>query len=65
MGWIDDLSQRTILIDTAAVIAYIAKGAPYLELVRPLFQAIAKGEVQAVTSMITLAEVHPLSVFGG
>ncbi len=62
MGWVDSLFQRTVLIDTAPVIAYIARETPYVDLVRPLFQAIAKGDVQAVTSMITLAEVlvHPM-----
>ena len=62
MGWVDDLHERTVLIDTAPLIAYIAKETPYLELVRPLFQAIAKGDLHAVTSMITVAEVlvHPL-----
>ncbi len=62
MGWVDNLAQRTVLIDTAPFIAYISKEAPYHDLVRPLFQAIAKGELHAITSMITLAEVlvHPL-----
>jgi predicted nucleic acid-binding protein len=62
MGWIEDLHQRTVALDTAPVISFIAEETPYIELVRPVFQAIARGDVQAVTSMITLAEVlvHPL-----
>ncbi len=56
MGWVDSL-QGIVAIDTAPVIAFIAQEPTHIELVRPLFQSIAQGRIQAVTSMLTLAEV--------
>jgi predicted nucleic acid-binding protein len=57
MGWVEDLHDHTIALDTAPLIAFIAKEEPYLELVRPLFQAIDQGKIRAVTSVVTLIEV--------
>lgn len=62
MGWVEDLYSHTIALDTAPLIAFIAQEEPYVQLVRPLFQAIDQGKIRGVTSIITLVEVlvHPL-----
>lgn len=62
MGWVEDLYSHTIALDTAPLIAFIAQEEPYIQLVRPLFQAIDQGKIRGVTSIITLVEVlvHPL-----
>ncbi len=57
MGWVEDLYDHTIALDTAPLISFIAKEEPYHDLVRPLFQAIDEGKIHAVTSIITLIEV--------
>lgn len=57
MGWVENLYDHTVALDTAPLIAFIAKEEPYLELVRPLFQAIDQGKIHAVTSTVTLIEV--------
>jgi predicted nucleic acid-binding protein len=57
MGWIEDLYDHTVALDTAPLIAFIAKEEPYLAVVRPLFQAIDQGKIRAVTSTVTLIEV--------
>lgn len=57
MGWLEDLEGHTIALDTAPLISYIAREKPYVELLRPLFAAIAEGKVRAITSAVTLVEV--------
>lgn len=57
MGWVENLYDHTVALDTAPLIAFIAKEEPYLDLVRPLFQAIDQGKIHAVTSIVTLIEV--------
>ncbi len=57
MGWVENLYDHTVALDTAPLIAFIAKEEPYLDLVRPLFQAIDQGKIHAVTLTFTLIEV--------
>ncbi len=62
MAWIAQLQGKIVGLDTAPVIYFIEKHTLYIDLVRPFFQAVDKGECSAVTSTITLLEVlvHPI-----
>lgn len=57
MGLIDDLGPGPVGLDTAVFIYYIEENPRYLPLVEPLFQAVDAGEIEGVTSAITLVEV--------
>lgn len=57
MGWVTAWSSQTIGLDTAPLIYFVEQNADYVDLVRPFFQAIDRGELQVVTSTATLAEV--------
>lgn len=57
MGWVEALEGQKIALDTAPIIAFITREAPYIDLVRPLFRAIAIGQITAVTSTVTFVEV--------
>ncbi|MCS6950909.1 MAG: PIN domain-containing protein [bacterium] len=54
-------SCRRVFLDTAPLIFYAERHPIYFQLVEPVFVAIDSGQVQAVTSVVTLAEclVHP------
>lgn len=54
-------SYRLIFLGTAPLIFYAERHPVYYALVEPVFAAIDAGEIQAVTSIVTLAEclVHP------
>jgi len=62
MGWVTDLEGTTVGLDTAPLIYFIEQHPKYLDVVRPFFQAVDRGECEVVTSVITLIEVlvHPL-----
>src|SRR6266571_9184363 len=62
MGWVEDLRGKVIGLDTAPLIYYIERKPVYIEMLRPFFQAVDRGEISIVTSVITLTEtlVHPL-----
>src|SRR4051794_18537368 len=62
MGLIDQLRGQVVCLDTAPIIYFIEQNALYHAKVRPVFVAIDAGEIQAVTSILTLVEVlvHPL-----
>ncbi len=57
--WLPTASR--LFLDTAPIIYYTEKHPIYYEVVAPVFQAIDAGNLIAVTSVITLAEVlvHP------
>jgi len=57
MGVIDDLGPGPVAIDTAPFIYLIEEHPRFLDVVRPVFEAIARGELQAVASELTLLEV--------
>ncbi|MEM9173694.1 MAG: PIN domain-containing protein [Myxococcota bacterium] len=57
MGLIDSLGEGPIALDTAIFIYWIEENPTYLAKVEPLFRAIVSGEIEAVTSAITLLEV--------
>jgi predicted nucleic acid-binding protein len=62
MGWVEDLHGKTVGLDTAPLIYYIEQNQDYVDIVRPFFQAVERGEIEVVTSTVTLLEVlvHPL-----
>ena len=57
MGLIDDLSGGPVGLDTAPLIYFIERHARYAAVVRPLFECAEAGQVQLVTSGLTLLEV--------
>jgi len=62
MGWVNDLEGKTVVLDTAPLIYFIEQHPKYIDILRPFFQAVARGESRVVTSTVTLIEVlvHPL-----
>ncbi len=62
MGWVEDLRGMVIGLDTAPLIYYIERKPVYVDILRPFFQVVDRGEISVVTSVITLTEtlVHPL-----
>jgi len=57
MGLIDDIPPGPVALDTAIFIYFIEEDARFLELVKPIFQAIDDGTLQAATSTLALLEV--------
>lgn len=57
MGLVDELSGSTVCIDTAPVIYFIEKHDAYFNILRPIFLEIDAGNIQAITSTVTLLEV--------
>ncbi|MEA3333581.1 MAG: type II toxin-antitoxin system VapC family toxin [Pseudomonadota bacterium] len=57
MGLADDLRGLRVCIDTAPFIYFIEKNPKYVGTLRPLFIEINDGEIDALTSTITLLEV--------
>lgn len=62
MEWIDALQGSIVGLDTTPVIYFIEENPRYIDLVRPFFEALDRGEFTVVTSVVTLLEVlvHPL-----
>jgi predicted nucleic acid-binding protein len=57
MELVDSLRGKRICIDTAPFIYFIEKDPKYLNTVRPIFSEIDAGNIEALTSTITLLEV--------
>jgi predicted nucleic acid-binding protein len=59
---INTLRGTKICIDTAPFIYFIEKHEKYLPLLKPLFTEISSGNIESITSTVTLLEVlvHPL-----
>ena len=57
MELVDKLRGKRICIDTAPFIYFIEKDPKYLNIVRPIFAEIDAGNIEALTSTITLLEV--------
>lgn len=62
MGLIEELHGQRICLDTAPIIYFIEEHETYRNIVRPVFVEIDSGNIEAITSTITLLEVlvHPL-----
>ncbi|MGE0086391.1 MAG: type II toxin-antitoxin system VapC family toxin [Desulfococcaceae bacterium] len=61
MGLIDQLNGTKVCIDTAPFIYFIEEHPVYLDIVKPVFASIDAGNIEALTSTVTLLEVlvHP------
>jgi predicted nucleic acid-binding protein len=61
MEWLNALRGTTVGLDTAPLIYFIEKHPKYLPLLLPFFEAADRGDIQIVTSTLTLTEVlvHP------
>jgi len=57
VGLIESLGDGPIALDTVIFIYWIEESAAYLSRIKPLFHAVDRGEIEAVTSAITLLEV--------
>lgn len=57
MGWVENLSGKTVGLDTGPLIYYIERTPDYVEILRPFFLSVDRGEISVVTSIITLLEV--------
>ena len=57
MELVDKLRGKRICIDTAPFIYFIEKDPKYLSIVRPIFAEIDAGNIESLTSTITLLEV--------
>jgi predicted nucleic acid-binding protein len=64
LGLVEELRGLRICIDTAPIIYLIEKHPIYLNVVRPVFAEIDAGNIEAITSTITLLEVlvQPLKI---
>jgi len=62
LGLVDEIRGQRICIDTAPIIYFIEQHVKYRNIIRPVFAEIAAGNIEAITSTITLLEVlvHPL-----
>lgn len=62
MGLAETLTGKRVCIDTAPFIYYIEKNDRYWNIIQPMFKAVDRGDVIAITSTITLLEVlvHPI-----
>ncbi|MBU1262805.1 PIN domain-containing protein [bacterium] len=61
MALVDELNGLRVCIDTAPIIYFIEKDNTYISIIRSLFGEIASGNIESITSTITLLEVlvHP------
>ncbi|MGD0629793.1 MAG: type II toxin-antitoxin system VapC family toxin [Terracidiphilus sp.] len=61
MGWLSKLYGTTVGLDTAPLIYFVELHPKYISLVDPFFEAVERGDLQVVTSTLTLTEVlvHP------
>jgi predicted nucleic acid-binding protein len=57
VGLIDDLKPGPVALDTQIFIYFIEEDHRYIRLIRPLFEAIDRGNLSAVTSGLSLMEV--------
>ena len=57
MGLIDEIRGQRVFIDTAVFIYFIERDLKYLNTVKPVFLEIDTGNIDAITSTITLLEV--------
>ncbi len=57
MGWIDSLRGQKVGLDTSPFIYYTEEAANYFGIVDAFFEAIGRGEIAIVTSVVTLLEV--------
>ena len=61
MEWVKKLYGTVVGLDTAPLIYFVEERLAYLPFVDPFFEAVERGEIQAITSTLILTEVlvHP------
>ena len=61
MEWLKSMQGEVVGMDTAPLIYFIEENPTYLDIVRPFFIALDRGDFRVVTSIVTLLEVlvHP------
>jgi predicted nucleic acid-binding protein len=57
VGLIDDTGSGSIGLDTAVFIYYLEDAPPWADIIDPLFRAADAGQMELVTSVVTLLEV--------
>ena len=57
MGLLNIIDGKPIFIDTAAFIYFVERKPVYVDILRPVFNAIDAGELRAITTTITYSEV--------
>jgi predicted nucleic acid-binding protein len=57
MPWVQNLHGSVVGLDTAPLIYFIEKHLTYFGLLQPFFDAVHRGQIQVVTSSLTLTEV--------
>lgn len=57
MGLIDDVGEGPVALDTSIFIYFVERNPAYVDQVRPIFAAASGGEIEIVTSVVTLLEV--------
>jgi predicted nucleic acid-binding protein len=64
MGLIDWLGEGPVALDTPVFIYLVEEHEKYRSVVRPIFEAMSEGGIEAVTSALTLHEVlvHPYRI---
>lgn len=65
MGLIEAIGEGSIALDTVIFIYWIEENPEYLSQVEPLFRAVDRGDIEIVTSAITLLEVLVLPYRAG
>jgi predicted nucleic acid-binding protein len=67
MEWLKPLSGQVVGLDTAPLIYFIERHPLYHPLVEPFFASVERGEIEVVTSTLTITEVlvHPYRVGNG
>jgi predicted nucleic acid-binding protein len=65
MGWVEMLHGKLVGLDTAPIIYYMEEKPVYVDMLDPFFQAITRGDISVVTSLLTLLEVLVLPVRNG
>jgi predicted nucleic acid-binding protein len=56
MGWVDSLHGKVVGLDTAPFIYFIEEHPTYLKIVDPFFEAVERGEITVITSIVSLLE---------
>lgn len=57
MEWIERLQGKVVALDTAPLIYFIEENSAFLPVVLPFFDALNRGQLRAVTSVLTIIEV--------
>lgn len=61
MGWIESLLGHVVGVDTAPFIYYTEENPNYIDTIAPFFEAVGRGDIAIITSVVTFLEVlvHP------